>query len=431
MQIAVPKIFQNFQKRWQIILALGVGTVGIAFAIFLQTRIPPKQQALSDVPVQPVKAVTSLGRLEPQGEVIQLAASTSGSRIGELLVKVGDKVQQGQIIAILDTRNRLKAALLQAKQRVDVAKTRLAQVKAGAKRGEIDAQQATVNKLQTERRTDITAQQAAIGRLQAEQNTEITAQKATIKQLEAELKNAQLEDERHQFLFNQGVITASLRDSKRLVEDIAKDKLNEARAQLSRIESSREQQIREAQAKLQQIQTAQLDQIQSAKATLDKIAEVRPVDVRAAEADVKSAAIAVQQAQAELDLAYIRAPRSGQILKIHTWSGEIVDSQKGIASLGQTSQMYAVAEVYETDLPRIRTGQKAKVTSVSGGSLAEAFEGVVDEVGLEIAKKDVLNTDPAAQIDARVVEVKIRLNSESSRKVAGLTNMKVRVEIEL
>jgi HlyD family secretion protein len=431
MQIAVPKIFQNFQKRWQIILALGVGTVGIAFAIFLQTRIPPKQQALSDVPVQPLKAVTSLGRLEPQGEVIHLAASTSGSRIGELLVKVGDRVQQGQIIAILDTRDRLKAALLQAKQRVDVAKTRLAQVKAGAKRGEIDAQQATVNQLQTERRTDITAQQAAIGRLQAEQNTEITAQKATIKQLEAELKNAQLEDERHQFLFKQGAITASLRDSKRLVEDIAKDKLNEARAQLSRIESSREQQIREAQAKLQQIQTAQLDQIQSAKATLDKIAEVRPVDVRAAEADVKSAAIAVQQAQAELDLAYIRASRSGQILKIHTWSGEIVDSQKGIVSLGQTNQMYAVAEIYETDLPRIRTGQRAKVTSVSGGSLAETFEGIVDEVGLEIAKKDVLNTDPAAQIDARVVEVKIRLNSESSQKVAGLTNMKVRVEIEL
>lgn len=428
MQIAVPKILQ---KRWQIALAVGVGAVGIAFAIFLLTRTPARQQTVSDVPVQSLKAVASLGRLEPKGEVIQLAASSPGSRIGQLLVKVGDKVQQGQVIAILDTRDRLQAALLQAKQRVDVARTRLAQVKAGAKRGEINAQQATVNQFQSERSTDITAQQATIERLIAEQNTEIAAQKATIRQLEAELKNAQLEDERHQFLFSQGAIAASLRDSKRLLRDTARDKLKEASAQLSRIEFSREQQIREARAKLQQIKTAQLDRVQSAKATLEQIAEVRPVDIQAALSDVKSAEIAVQQAQAELDLAYIRAPRSGKILRIHTWSGEIVDSQKGIVSLGQTNQMYAVAEVYETDLPRIRIGQRAKVSSVSGGTLAEILEGIVDEIGLEIAKKDVLNTDPAAQFDARVVEVKIRLNPESSRKVAGLTNMTVRVEIEL
>jgi HlyD family secretion protein len=43
----------------------------------------------------------------------------------------------------------------------------------------------------------------------------------------------------------------------------------------------------------------------------------------------------------------------------------------------------------------------------------------------------VLNTDPAAEIDARVVEVKVRLNPGDSNQVAGLTNMKVKVEIAL
>jgi HlyD family secretion protein len=50
-------------------------------------------------------------------------------------------------------------------------------------------------------------------------------------------------------------------------------------------------------------------------------------------------------------------------------------------------------------------------------------------VGLKIGKKDVLNTDPAADVDARVVEVKILLTPESSKKVAGLTYAKTLVKI--
>jgi len=55
----------------------------------------------------------------------------------------------------------------------------------------------------------------------------------------------------------------------------------------------------------------------------------------------------------------------------------------------------------------------------------------VVEVGLEINKQDVLNTDPAAQFDARVVEVKVRLDEPSSRKVKGLTNLSVQVAIDV
>lgn len=40
------------------------------------------------------------------GEVIRLAASSQGSRVVELRVKQGDRVQVGQIIAVLDSRDR-------------------------------------------------------------------------------------------------------------------------------------------------------------------------------------------------------------------------------------------------------------------------------------------------------------------------------------
>jgi hypothetical protein len=50
---------------------------------------------------------------------------------------------------------------------------------------------------------------------------------------------------------------------------------------------------------------------------------------------------------------------------------------------------------------------------------------------LQVRKKDVLNTDPVADIDSRVVEVKIRLDDSATQKVAGLTNSQVKVAIEL
>ncbi|MDJ0743099.1 MAG: biotin/lipoyl-binding protein [Xenococcaceae cyanobacterium MO_167.B27] len=63
------------------------------------------------VPTLPeIKTVTALGHLEPSGEVIQVSASSSTERVEELLVKKGDRVAKGQIIAILNSRNRLQAA---------------------------------------------------------------------------------------------------------------------------------------------------------------------------------------------------------------------------------------------------------------------------------------------------------------------------------
>jgi len=88
--------------------------------------------------------------------------------------------------------------------------------------------------------------------------------------------------------------------------------------------------------------------------------------------------------------------------------------------------MYAVAEVYETDIGKVKVGQKATISSeVFKGEIT----GTVDRVGLRIAKNDILGTDPAAKTDVRVIEVKIRLNDSS--KVSGLTNLQVKVKISV
>ncbi|EHC12976.1 hypothetical protein [Fischerella thermalis] len=85
----------------------------------------------------------------------------------------------------------MQDAVTQAKEQVKIAQAKLAQVKAGAKTGEIQAQQANISRLQAEQATEIQAQTATIARLRAEQQTETQAQKANIGRLTAELANAQ------------------------------------------------------------------------------------------------------------------------------------------------------------------------------------------------------------------------------------------------
>lgn len=424
---------------------------------------PNAVAAAAAVTASQLTTVTALGRLEPKGEVIKVSASGSaeGNRIDRLLVKEGDRVKTGQAIAILDSRDRLSAALDQAQEQVRVAQANLAKVKAGAKNGEIQAQKATISRLEADRSNEITAQQAIVARTEVDRSTEITAQqatiariraeqlgeiqtqKATIARLQAELRNASSEDQRYSQLYQEGAISASTTDSKKLATETAQQQLNEGKAKLNQIQQSRQQQINEAQAKLNQIQQSRQQQINEAQAklsqtqesrqqqineaaaNLDRISEIRPVDVQSASAEVNSAASAAKQAKANLALAYIRSPRDAQVLKIHTYPGEKVGND-GIVELGQTREMLAVAEIYQSDVDKVRIGQSAKITS---DSFKGELQGKVEHIGLQVQRQNIVNTDPSANIDARIVEVKVRLDAASSQKVAGLTNLQVKVAI--
>ena len=375
-------------------IIIGLGLI-IGGATVYRMRVADNSPAEVPTQVMPkITTVTALGRLEPSGEIIKISVSSSaqGNQIEELLVKQGDKVSKGDAIAILDSRDRLEAALNQAQEEVRVAQANLDLVKAGAKTGEIQAQQ------------------AAIARIEAERSNNIIAQGAMVSRMQAELRNAELEYQRYDTLYKDGAVSASEKDSRFLTLATAKEQLAEAKANLSRIESTQAKQIVEA------------------KANLDRIAEVRPVDIAVAQAEVKRAEAAVLVAQKDLDRAYIKSPQGGTIVKILTRPGEVVSGEEGIARIGQIDNMYAIAEVYESDIRKVQLGQKVTVTS---SALDEQLTGKVEQIGLEIERQEVVNTDPTANIDAKVVEVKVKLDPESSQQVAGLTNLLVNVQIDL
>jgi HlyD family secretion protein len=347
-----------------------------------QTATTPATNSASTK--EQARAISALGRLEPQGEVIKVASPSAlgTSRIVKLLVKEGDMVKLGQPIAILDSYDRSVAALLQAQSQAQESDRNLAKIRAGAKGGDIAAQEGTV--------------------LAAATNIKVS--EANARRINSELEIASRDYNRFLQVYKEGAVSQTVLDTYRLKVETLQGQLAQAQ---------------------QQVQQAQFQLTQS-QGLLSSVREVRPTDVEFAEAQLQTAIVNIKKAEVDLDLAQVRAPIDGQVLKVNSKIGEVVSQTNGVIDLGNTNQMYVVAEIYETDIGKIKVGQKAVIQS-------EAFEGditgKVDRIGLRIAKNDVLGTDPAAKTDVRIIEVKIKL--DDSKKVAGLTNLQVRVKVDM
>lgn len=382
--------------RWRLILATSIALATAIVSFYSYIRFRPSIQTESPTPVTtPARvAITALGRIEPEGMVIQLSApsSVSGSRVEKLFVNQGSKVKAGQVVAFLNGYEKATVNVQQALDKVRVAQAKLAQVEAGAKTGDIDAAR------------------AAVARLQSQLEGEIATGNATVARLQAELDNAQTEYSRYQKLYEQGAVSASIADSKRLVVTTLQQQVNEAQATLNRSVNTLQDQIREARAKL------------------NSIKEVRPQDIQLAQAEVKSATSAVEQAKAEQELTVLKSPITGTVLKINTKPGEMVSSE-GIMEIGKINQMYVIAEVYQTDIQKVRLGQKAIISSTA---LPRDLKGTVTEIGLLVDRQKILNINPGADTDKRIVEVKIRIDElEDNKLITGLTNLQVDVAIQI
>jgi HlyD family secretion protein len=157
-------------------------------------------------------------------------------------------------------------------------------------------------------------------------------------------------------------------------------------------------------------------ELNTSKVVSDSLREERETRVRMVEAELA-------RARAELERGYVRSPIDGRVLYVHAREGERVENA-GIVELGKTDHMFAIAEVYEDDVGRVRVGQSARITSPV---LTSALSGKVEWVHLRVAKQDALGTDPAARKDARIVEVEVRL--DDSQAAAALTNLQVEIEI--
>jgi HlyD family secretion protein len=131
-------------------------------------------------------------------------------------------------------------------------------------------------------------------------------------------------------------------------------------------------------------------------------------------------------AKAILGNTILRAPISGTVLKIHTRPGEKIDDD-GLLEMADLSELDVVAEVYETDFPRIRSGQKATV-HLDGFSIN--YEAEVRELGFLVKKNDLNDTDPLADRDNRTIEVRLSLNAQTANDLKHQIYRQVKIRFQ-
>jgi HlyD family secretion protein len=146
--------------------------------------------------------------------------------------------------------------------------------------------------------------------------------------------------------------------------------------------------------------------------------------VRASEANIRVARAHLNRVRAELNRSYLFSPIDGRVLDVKAKPGEFIGPE-GALELGNVKRMYAIAEVYETDIHRVRVGQRARISSAA---LDTDLAGSVKFIRQMVAKQDEIGTDPAARKDARIIEVEILLDDPST--VTSMTNLQVDVIIQ-
>lgn len=329
-----------------------------ATSMFVALRLLPARvdaaAAISSTPPADF-GIGALGRIEPKSKVLHISAPSvlEPALIEHLLVGVGDHVAAGQFLARLDLHRRELADVASARAALNLAEMNLAKVLAGAKAGDLVAQQALVD------------------------------------QTQSRLSLAQKKLERAEKLAQNKAMSA--------------DDLDMARTELETEQRT----------------------LRQHEATLTALKEVRSVDVDYAQAQIQQAKAALERAEADVAVTTIHSPIDGVVLKINTRIGERVGPD-GLLELGDTSEMDVVAEVHETDIIRVRLGQLAEVKLRNWD---EVLQGRVIEIGRLVGRMDVFSNDPVEDTDARVVEVRIRLDRSSSELVASMSYARVEVII--
>jgi len=132
----------------------------------------------------------------------------------------------------------------------------------------------------------------------------------------------------------------------------------------------------------------------------------------------------------EVDLrdSQLRSPIDGTVLRVFARPGERPGSD-GILSVGASDRMEAIAEVYESDIGRIRLGQSVSLISENGGFSGKLKAEVV-RISPQIRQRDVLSTDPTGDADARIVEVRLALDPADAKRVQQLSGLKVIARFE-
>jgi len=138
----------------------------------------------------------------------------------------------------------------------------------------------------------------------------------------------------------------------------------------------------------------------------------REEDVAFAQAELQLAKANVAEAQAKYEKTIIRSPIDGTVLRINHRAGESVsnmaDAADPILTIGNTKVLRVRVDIDESDVDKVRMGQKAYVTADAFGQ--QKFWGHVAQVGELLGPKTVHTDEPTERVDRKFLEAMVELD---------------------
>jgi len=359
---SVPKtILNSYSLFW---LSIGL----LFFSLWLSNHVSAVQPETTSSGGQPSGApvqtgdVHALARLEPASGLI-IVGARPGARIERIEVGPADGITPGQVLAILEGHDQAQAQLALA----EAQKTRA-------------LHQRSVQK-----------QKLALEREQFDK-----------------LQKSKLESAMRVFSSKQ-----RFEDITKLYKELQPTLQGKDRFDLELRYFEAETQNLRGELEIKSYQIAQELVPRQRKLEDEELGEKGPdVDLLNRQTDLARAGLAQTE---------VRAPFGGRVLELMAHAGEV--SSGPLLAMGDLSAMVATAEVFQTDVPRLRTGDPATVRV-----LDQSVTGKVTLIGSIVGKNQLTNLDPRALQDRRVVKVTIRLDNPAL--AARFVNMEVEAAIK-
>jgi HlyD family secretion protein len=312
------------------------------------------------------KALQLIGTVDANEIIV---SSKIPGRIQKLTVSEGDKVTEGQLIAVIESRD-LEAALdaAQANAYADQFKLRQAEETVRQNRGETNSATAGAE-------------------------AQVRAAQASLAQAEAALAHQKADTSRTVALANQGIMSAQSRDEAVTSMQADEAAVNTARSNLNAAEASLKQ------AKAHELLTS-----------------VSQQTVNQTRDELENAQALAQQAQVNQSYANVYAPTSGIVNEWAARQGEVVAAGTPIVTIMDLKQTWVYAPLPETDADAVKLGDKLRVVMPSGDAVTGAVIAKAAEADFA-TQRDVSRQ----KRDIRTVQLKLLIPNPREEFVPGMT----------
>lgn len=337
-------------------------------------------------------------------------------KLVERTVDEGDPVKKGQLVARIDEAQTLR------QKNAQEAGVRTAQAQVAQSATAVAWQRETLEGDIALRRAEVQQAQAILDQMLAgARPEEIQQAEAAVSDARTQNGQAKLDWERAQTLYKNDDISTAQRDQAQSRFNSTAAVLKQAQQRLAMVrEGPRKEEIAAQRAQLARAQAA----LKIAEANRLEIAR-REQDLAARRSEVERARQQLGVAESQLQDTTVRSPVDGVVLVKSAELGEVLAAGSTVVTIGDIDHPWVRGYVRETDLGRVKLGQKVRITTDSYPG--KAYDGRISFIAseAEFTPKQIQTRDERVKMMYRI---KIEVDNRG-RELK--TNMPVDAEIEL